>query len=122
MGQGLVEKNHKDLHSETSGARLLTTKQVPRLNIVAQGISAKPLIKERDCTPLLHNNTTEPTYTLSSRKCMRGELYFSPKSDSLHHCTSSEMMVVPSNAVNAELRSREEKIAVEVSLLFLTFH
>jgi hypothetical protein len=100
MGQGLVEKNHKDLHSETSSARLLTTKQVPRLN----------------------NNTTEPTYTLSSRKCMRGELYFSPKSDSLHHCTSSEMMVVPSNAVNAELRSREEKIAVEVSLLFLTFH
>jgi predicted metal-binding protein len=53
---------------------------------------------------------------------MRGELNFSSKSCSLHHCTSSEMMVVPPNAVDAELRSREEKIAVEVSLLFLTFH
>jgi hypothetical protein len=122
MGQGLVEKNHKDMHSETSSARLLTTKQVPRLNGVAQGISAKPLLKERNCTPLLHNNTTEPTYTLSSRKCMRDELNCSSKSHYLHHCTSSEMMVVPPNAVNAELRSREEKITVEVSLLFLTFH
>jgi hypothetical protein len=119
MGQELVMTDYNVL-SESS-VRLLATKQVERSNQAvpaSKSIAVKPLQKERDCTPLPHNNTM-PKYTVSSRKCVSGELDFSSKPRSLRRCMSGEMTVVPPTAENVELMGREEKKTVEVSAAFL---
>ncbi|KAH9562514.1 hypothetical protein CY35_05G075400 [Sphagnum magellanicum] len=54
-----------------------------------------------------------PKYTVSSRKCVSGELDFSSKPRSLRRCMSGEMTAVPPTAENVELMGREEKKTVE---------
>jgi hypothetical protein len=120
MGQDLVVIDHKVL-SETS-ARLLAPRQVEKLNgaaSVSQSIAAKLMQKDRDYSPLSHNNP-KLTYTLGSRKCISGELNFSSMPHCLHHGMSSDMMVVPPQAEYGELMSRQDTKAVEVSLQFST--
>ncbi|CAN5951833.1 unnamed protein product, partial [Sphagnum jensenii] len=113
MGQDLVVIDHKVL-SETS-ARLLAPRQVEKLNgaaSVSQSIAAKLMQKDRDYSPLSHNNP-KPTYMLGSRKCISGELNFSSMPHCLHHGMSSDMMVVPPQTEYGELMSRQDTKAVE---------